>query len=189
MWVVAILTFLTGLIVFALCIPLRLIFRMDIYGKPKASIEFKWLFGLVKKTVALQRRRPERRRARLQQLLKSLRSRSTLRNVLRLSRDVLRRLKIDDFATDFRLGLDDPADTGLLFAAIGPPTFLLNSFLNRRIRLQPVFDDGPVFEGYLEAAISLHPIHMISPLVRFLFSSTDLSFLKHLLLNRWRKKN
>ncbi len=200
MWVVATLASLALLIILALCIPLDVTLHIDMYGRPKARTRLVWLFGLVSKETRKERKKPEEkreavkvkrklseRRGRAKAIFQILRTKGLLRQFKHLLKTMLSHLKIRDLRVNLRVGLDNPADTGLLFAFIGPATLFLNSSFIHEIRVQPVFDKA-VFEGYLYAAVRLRPIQLVPPLLRFAFSLTTMRVLKILVLTKWKRK-
>ena len=200
MWVVISLASLAVILIFVLCVPLDMTLHADVYGKPKLRLKLSWLFGLVskevtrgkepkeKKKLVKEKRKPREGKRRLKDILEILRTRGLLSQLKRLLRDVLSRLKIRDLIADFRVGLGDPADTGLLFALIGPATFWLNSSLSHQIRVQPSFEGEGVFEGYSHGVVRLRPIQLVIPFLRFAFSIATIRVAKRLVLTKWKRK-
>ena len=200
MWVVISLASLAVILIFVLCVPLDMTLHADVYGKPKLRLKLSWLFGLVskevtrgkepkeKKKLVKEKRKPREGKRRFRDILEILRTRGLLSQLKRLLRDVLSRLKIRDLIADFRVGLGDPADTGLLFALIGPATFWLNSSLSHRIRVQPSFEGEGVFEGYSHGVVRLRPIQLVIPFLRFAFSIATIRVAKRLVLTKWKRK-
>ena len=201
MWVVATLASLAAIIIFVLCIPLNAVLDIDIYGRPKFRLRLVWFFGLVsrgitkgrkkpkeeEKRIAEGKRKPKKRKIKARTIFKILRTRGLIGQVKCLLRDILKCFKIRDLRADFRVGLDDPADTGLLFALIGPLIFFLGSSRVHEIRVQPSFEDEAVFEGYLRGAVRLVPIQLVVPLLRFVFSLATLRLIKILVLAKWER--
>lgn len=195
MWAIITLASLAVILILVLCVPLDFVFRADVYGKPKFRLRLSWLFGLVgkeltgrekpeeKKKAVADKREPRKRGKRARAVFAILRSRGLLRQIRRLLCDVLRRFNIKDLGADFRVGLGDPADTGLLFALVGSATVLFP----RKIRVEPSFEDEVVFEGYSYGTLRLQPIRLVSPFVRFVFSLATLRVIKKLVLTKWRK--
>ena len=200
MWVVATLASLAAIIIFVLCIPLNAVLDIDIYSRPKFRLRLVWFFGLVSRGITKGKkkpkeekrrvegkRKPKKRKIKARTIFKILRTRGLLGQIKRLLRDILKCLKIRDLRADFRVGLDDPADTGLLFALIGPTIFFLGSSRVHEIRVQPSFEDEAVFEGYLHGAVRLVPIHLVIPLLRFVFSLATLRLIRILVLAKWER--
>ena len=200
MWVVIALASLAAIIIFVLCIPLNAVLDIDIYGRPKFRLRLVWFFGLFSRGITKGRKKPKeekriaegkrkrkKRKIKARTIFKILRTRGLLGQIKRLLRDILKCLKIRDLRADFRVGLDDPADTGLLFALIGPTIFFLGSSRVHEIRVQPSFEDEAVFEGYLHGAVRLVPIQLVMPLLRFVFSLATLRLIKILVLAKWER--
>ena len=168
MWVVIALASLAVLFILVLCVPLDIALRIDVPGRPKFRVKLAWLFGLVSKEVregkkpeeterAAEGERKPGRKKRFKVIFQLLRTKGLLRQFKRLIGDVLRCLKLRDLAVNFRVGFDNPADTGLLFALIGPATFWLSPSFPGQIRLEPSFADEAVCEGYLRGTVRLSP--------------------------------
>lgn len=200
MWVVIALASLAAIIIFVLCIPLNAVLDIDIYGRPKFRLRLVWFFGLFSRGITKGRKKPKeekriaegkrkrkKRKIKARTIFKILRTRGLLGQIKRLLRDILKCIKIRDLRADFRVGLDDPADTGLLFALIGPTIFFLGSSRVHEIRVQPSFEDEAVFEGYLHGAVRLVPIQLVMPLLRFVFSLATLRLIKILVLAKWER--
>ena len=201
MWVAIALSSLVVLIILVLCIPLDLVVRVDVYGRPRFGMRLAWFFGLVRKEIGKGEKKAEekkrvvearpkrrRRRIRARTIFEILRTRGLLRQVSRLLRDVLRCLKIRDLVANFTVGLGDPADTGLLFAFIGPATFFLGSSFSHQIRVQPSFEDEAVCQGYLHGTVRVVPIKMITPGIGFVFSLPTIRMVKRLVVTKWKRK-
>ncbi len=200
MWVGITLASLAALIILVLCIPLDVVFHIDIYGRPKFRTRLVWLFGLISKDIAERKRRPKekreaakdkpkpgRRGIRGRVIFKILRTKGLLSQFKRLMVKIISRFKIRKLVADFTIGLDNPADTGLLFALIGPATFFINRSSSCQIRVQPSFVDT-IFEGYLYGTIKLRPIRLLTPFIRFAFSLATIRAIKTLVLSKWKRK-
>jgi len=176
-------------------------FRLDVDERPRFRMRLVWLFGLVSKEITKAKKKPEeerrvtegkrkprKRKIKARTILKVLRTRCLLRQLKRLLKDILRRLKIRDLTADITVGLGDPADTGLLFAVMGPATFFLGSSRIHEIRVRPSFEDEAVFEGYLSGAVRLLPIQLVIPSLRFTFSLAAIRVVKTLAVSKWKRK-
>ena len=201
MWVIATLGSIVVLIILVLCIPLDMAFHVEAYGKPNFRVKLSWLFGLVSKELGKGKREPEEKRKvtkgkpkrrkrgiRAKTVLQILRTKGLLRRLGRLLKDIVSRLTIRQFKVDFRIGLDDPADTGLLFAIIAPATFFLGSSWRHQINIEPSFEYEAVFEGYLYGSLRLQPIQLVPPCMRFVFSLSTIRVLKVLVLAKWKRR-
>lgn len=191
MWVIATLAGLAGLTIFVLCVPLDAALNIDTSGRPKSRLRLVWLFGLVSKEVKREKKKPEKKRKRrigFRTISRILRIKGLLRQVKDLVRDVIGQLKIRELAVNLKLGLDNPADTGFVFASIGAITPLLSLPSQYQLRVQPSFYDEAVFEGYLHGVLRLWPIKLVRPFVRFVFSLATLRVVKVLVLSKWKRK-
>lgn len=205
MWVIATLAGLLGLVILALCVPLYATFNIDTSAKPWFRLRLTWFFGLISKELTGEREKatgekatgekaagekPEKKKRGLEPgtIREILRTRGLLKRIKELVRSVLGQFKFRELAADIRLGLDNPADTGLLFSIIGPAKALLNLPARYRINIQPSFADEPSFEGYLQSTVRLRPIKPIGSALRFIFSPATLRAAKTLVLSKWKRK-
>ena len=201
MWVVAALASLVFLIILVLCIPVDMSFHLEAYGKPKFKMKMVWLFGLVNKELGRKKKesdgeenttesRPKRtkRTIKAKTILQIMKTKGFLRSLVNLLKNIFSHLRIKDFSANFRVGLDDPADTGILFATIGAATSVLSSLGYHQIRVEPSFEDEVVFEGDLCGTIRLSPIQLAPPFIRFVFSLSTIRVLKLLFLTKWKRK-
>jgi hypothetical protein len=192
LWVIIALAGLFTLVVLVLSIPLDLAFRLDVHGRPKFSLRLVWLFGLVSKDLKRGKKKPSKRKPRKRRggrgIFRILRTKGLLRQLKALVMDILGCLKIRDLSIDFRVGLDNPADTGLLFATIGPSLIFLSPSVRRSISIKPSFEVEAVLEGYAQAAVRLRPIRLLVPLLRFVFSLAFLRVIKTVVLAKWKRK-
>ena len=160
-----------------------------------------WLFGLVstdlkrkekkpeeEEKAVESRRKPRDRRADARVIFEVLRTKGLFRRLSRLVKSILSRIKIREIGANLRVGLDNPADTGLLFAFIAPANLLLSYASPNEIRLQASFGDEAVVEGYLYGTARLQPIQLVAPLMGFAFSLPTMRAAKTLILTRWKGK-
>jgi hypothetical protein len=201
LWVIAILASLVILVVAVLCIPLDMAVRLNAHGRPKFSLRLEWLFGLVsqesrggKKKRAEEKpqqiegkRKIRKKRANARLIFKILRTKGLLRQLKLLIRGIFSHLRIRELGADFRVGLDNPADTAILFAFIQPANIFLSPPFARQIRLQPSFGEA-AFEGYLHGTARMQPIQLVPPLLQFVFSLPAARILKVLVLSKWKSK-
>ena len=200
MWVIATLAGLAGIIILVLCVPFDAALSVDTSDKPKFRLRLAWFFGLISKEVSREKKKPEekkkvseekrkkKRRAEFGTILSILRTKGLLKQFVNLLKGILRQLKIRELAVNLRLGLENPADTGFLFAVIGSTTPFLNLPSRYQLKLQPSLSDEAVFEGYFRSVIRLLPIKLAVPLLRFVFSPATLRVVKTLVLSKWKGK-
>ena len=200
MWVVAIVLVLAVLILLVGCVPLEVSFRMQASGRPAFAVRVIWGFGLMSKELAITKKPPEKKgraaakpkpkmqAARTHIRRQILRGKGILRQLRRLVIDILCCLRLKELNAAIRIGLDDPADTGMLFALLGPAVVCVRSLGDHQITIMPAFEDEAVFEGYAHGIIRVQPIQLIPPFVRFVFSSPTVNVLKVLISNLWQRQ-
>lgn len=201
MWVIVSLTSLAILFILALSVPLDIALHMDIYGRPRVRMKLAWLFGLVSKEVTTRKKQTETKRrivegraglrerwSRFQTIVEILRTKGLLTQLKGLLQDVVGRLEIRDVAGNFKVGLDDPADAGVLCALAGPATLFLNSSFPCHLEVQPSFDGEASFEGSLEGTVRVRPLKLVAPLARFAFSSATIRATNRLISTRWKRR-
>ena len=201
MWTIAVLASLAALIVLLLCVPLDVVLRVNMDGRPKFRARLAWLFGLVSKDLRREKEKPEEekrategkrkgrdRRADARLLFEVLRTKGLLGQLGRLFKSVLSRIKIRELGANLRVGLDNPADTGLLLGFVAPVNVLLSSSFSHQISVQPCFADEPVLEGYFYGTARLRPIQLTTPLIAFAFSLPAMRAVKTLVLTKWKGK-
>jgi hypothetical protein len=196
----AILTGLGVLILLVFCIPLEITLRCEADDRPRFRLRLVWGFGLIRTelgrpkasqedvTAAVAQPKTEKRRARTNAVFQLLRTRGLFRQLRALAMDTLRCVRLNQFEADLRVGLDDPADTGLLFALLGPAVVLLSSVWHPRIKVVPSFEDEAILEGYVYGTIQVRPIRLLPPFLRFVFSPPMLSVLRDMMLRLWKQQ-
>jgi len=199
LWVIAVVAGLMGLITLTLCVPLDTVFHLEIPERPRFRLRLVWLFGLISQELRRAKKEPEekkpaeerpkkKRAANFRLILKILRTRGLPGKTANLVRDVLRQFKIKELSVNCRLLLDDPADAGLVFAVAGATAPLLNLPPKCQFSVEPAFSDEIAFEGHLHGVVSLKPIRLVWPLLRFILSLAMLRVIKTLVMSRWKRK-
>jgi hypothetical protein len=195
-WVVVALASLVVVLMLVLCVPVDAVLTLDTSAERKFRFRLVWLFGLISPELSRERRKPKARqpgRAKrkrgigLRTIWRILRTRGLLTKIKNLARDALPQIKIKEIAVNLRLGLDDPADTGLLFAVIGAARPFMKLPRQYELTIQPSFSSQPFFQGYLHGILRLQPIRLVIPFGRFIFSPTMLRVLR--VLASSRRKN
>jgi hypothetical protein len=89
---------------------------------------------------------------------------------------MIKTIHIAGFYIRLRLGLDDPADTGRLWAFLGPLAVFVSNLSNATVQLQPDFQTEIV---YLDSRgrIRIVPLQVIVTVFAFLFSPITVSAL------------
>jgi hypothetical protein len=196
LWIIALGVSLVALVAFFLWVPLDIILDIDMHGRPRVTGGYSWCYGLVRREFKHRpgkkpppqkppgrRRFPDIRRA-----WRMLTVRGLLNSLFRLGRGTLASFQWTGLSADFRVGLGDPADTGMLFAVLGPAAAILGPSVFERVRVRPAFEDDLTFEGYSRGRARLRPIRLLLPLLRFTFSRPAARALWRLLADRLKRK-
>ena len=134
-----------------LLIPLAIEFRLDWPERRNRDVRFTWLFGLVEVRAPrgdndqpatpvdddAQKQRPAKRRR--GNPLAAIRNRPFRQRLLRFVNAIWRAVGKEDVFVDVTLGLGDPADTGRLWAWVGPVSGVLARAPSARVNLMPDF--------------------------------------------------
>jgi len=200
LWVVAALASLAVVLILFLLVPVDMVLRVDVHGRPKFQLRFAWLFGLIHKEVTGGKKKAAekgkvvegKRKARkktggIRNIFEMLRVKGLVKQFKNLLKDIFSSIKVRDLVVNLRIGLDNPADTGLLFAFIGPAVLFLNPPFPHQIRVQPSFEEA-VFEGYSYGKVKMQPIQLVVPFLKFILSLAALRTIKTLVLSRWKRK-
>ncbi len=176
------LALLAGLLAL-LAVPLELAFSVRREGvRREGRGSLRWLFGLVRvrlggpgERVRAGPGRPASRRPRrggggARRMLALVQVEGFGSRLLRLARDLFRRIRIQELSLRVRLGLDDPADTGRLWAVVGPLAALPGL---RRVAIEPEFA-AETFELDGRGRIRIVPLRLLSVLLRFALSPVTL---------------
>jgi hypothetical protein len=158
------------LLVLLLAIPVTLNFRISVAHGVSRDLEVVWGFGLVRyrRVGSLTLRgRSRGRRGKVSprvakrspdaggRFLALARQRNVRRRLMRYLRDLWRTVRKEDLSLSVRMGLDDPADTGKMWALLGPVSGMLSNVRGVKVDLEPDFSEE-VFE--LEGAGTLRVV-------------------------------
>ena len=200
MWAIAVIVSLAVLFTLLLCVPLYLVFHTKVDGKPRFSMRLIWLFGLVSHELRRGKKKADEEETvehkqkqwdlawRMRVTFEVLRTKGLLRQLVSLAKRIRRKIKIKELIANFKVGLDNPADTGLLFAFIAPANLLLRYFLPHQIKIEPSFAGETILEGHLYGELRVRPIQLAAPLMGFAFSLPTLRAVKKLVLSKWKRK-
>ena len=198
MWGIAVLAALAALLVLALYVPRDLAFHGSTRDKPRFGARFSWFFGLVNKDIekgkarSVRKKKAKAKRRRRagdgRVFLDIIRTRGLLKQVVVLVKSILGCIHIRDTVLDLKIGLEDPADTGLFFSFAGPIAAFMNLYTTHIITLQPSTGDGITFECYTQGKARLRPIELVPPLLKFIFSAAFFRAAGIVIIRRWKRK-
>lgn len=181
---------MTGVVLFLavlvalLAIPLTLTFQVSWQEVFRNDAELTWAFGLVRKrilpaklkNVASKSEKPDRRTRRSwrssytkPKILSALRQKDFRRRITRLVGDVWHAVHKEDVKMRLRIGLGDPADTGQLWAVLGPVSGMLGSVQDVSVKIEPEFIDETL-ELVGNGSIRIIPLQIIYLAAAFMLS-------------------
>lgn len=188
---------LLALLIALMAVPLTVMFSIHRIEKTRGVVRFRWLFGLVRFQLRIPqaaRARPlpvptagekaksprqRKQKASAGELLSLIKQAAFRQRVYKFIRDMLRATHARNLFLRLRIGLGDPADTGRLWAIIGPISAMTRNLRSVAVRIEPEFVD-PVFEIESHGRFSLVPIQFIALTAAFMLSPTMLRAWRHL---------
>ena len=180
---------LTGVAVFLLllglllAIPVTLTFQVYWQQVVKGDIELQWAFGLVRVRLPASRlsgpsseeepeqtidhvERPTRKK---QRIFAVVRRKEFRQRIIRFICDVWHAVHKENLTLGVRIGLGDPADTGQLWAFLGPVAGILADVQETSIMIEPDFVDT-TFVLDSSGSIRIIPMQMIYLAIALLLS-------------------
>lgn len=196
MWTIIVLAVILGLValvLFLLWVPIDIVLQLQTEGNHHFTVRSVWLFGLINKQFAPMRRQPRpvaeppskpvqrtSLKGRLKVAVMMWRNRRLLPRLVDLGKELISRFKIKSLDINLRVGLDNPADTAMLFGIVGAIIYAFPASLLRRINLLPIFTE-PALEGYAYGIFTVHPIELIPPLIKFASSRDNRDAIKSII--------
>ena len=172
------------LLIALLAIPVTLTFQLSWQQGFRDDIRLQWAFGLVHMRVASFRSKtsfeksegPEQRTGRSdrssrknQNVFAAVRLKTFRRRIIKFIRDLWRAVHKRNVSLRVRIGVGDPADTGQLWAIVGPAAAILANIQEASITIEPEFFD-PIFELDSSGSIRLIPLQVICLTVALMLS-------------------
>lgn len=176
------------LIIALLSIPLSMNFSLITTESMQCYMHFNWLFGLLK----FRNQFPKQPQSQLSAEVKpkkhsdknkpnhAINRSLTLfnhsrfrRHIIYFIKRILRATQAKNLYLKLRIGLGDPADTGQLWAIMGPISGLLRNLKNMQIELEPDFFDT-VMEIESHGHFRIIPLQLIVLILVFLLSPTTI---------------
>ena len=201
MWFVIVLISLIILITLILCIPLELVLHANTEGQPKFSLKLIWFFGLLKRDLTRWRRtrggkavsKSEQKPGidwlqRIRSAFEIIQTRGLLRQLKLLLQRTYKSIHIRELAANLKVDLENPADTGLLFAFMAPANLALNYFVPYSIKIQPAFAGDALVSGYFNCGLRVFPIQVAGAMLGLVFSMPVLRITKRMVLSRWKRR-
>ena len=195
MWVVIWLAVALASLIAILSIPFEIHSHIEVYEKPKFRIRLTWLFGLLKKDIRAKKKpakkkekeKPGEGRKWLWAAFRIIRTKGMLKELRRLVKRILNSLKIRELRVNFKVGLDDPADTAFLVGIINFSRVFWKPSFPHEIDIQADYEGQVFLEGYTHLTVRVLPIQIVVSLLRFLFSWSSIKAMRILVVTKWKK--
>ena len=161
-----------GIVLFfilVLLIPIEMAFDTS---RPGAKARVGWAFGLLWKDLGGKKKKPKkpkkkkRRPAGAKAFLDFLATRGNVSGLLKLARRMIGGIRVKQLDAHLRMGLDDPADTGMLYSVILPILIPLNYIGSGNVRMDLCFEEAILdFTG--QGHVRVVPAQMIWSVLLF----------------------
>ena len=189
-----------GIVLFILLvssIPVDMAFEVGRPGAARSRMRVGWLFGLFGKEFSGRRkefnpgkkkpkeREPKRKKKKrsAKPFLSLLVTKGVARGLLKLSRRILSGVKVRHLDARLGIGLDDPADTGMLYAALWPVLVPITCNSSANVRMELSFEE-PALDLTARGQIRVFPIHMVWSVLLFALSTAGLRAMKQMVMRR-----
>ena len=133
------------------------------------------LDGIEEPKVRASKRKKKNRSAK--PFLSLLMTRGVVRGLLKLSRRILSGIRVRHLDARVRIGLDDPAATGILYSALWPVLVPLTNSSSAKVRMELSFEE-PALDLIARGRIWVFPIQMVWSVLLFVLSPTGLRAMK-----------
>ena len=174
-------------LILLLIIPVELVFDFNNLDNKRSSIEFKMFFGLIqfqlypKKKAKIKEKIVDskyrdkdadikgKKRFTFNKIFKIAMDEQFVAKVTGFIKNIFRSVKLRLEKLNIRLGLDDPADTGMLWGFVGPASAVLNFYCKHNVAIEPEFQDS-VLDIDARGKVSVIPIEIVFISLVFLLS-------------------
>jgi len=171
---------LTGVMVFLLvfiallAIPVTLTYQLSWRCALEGNMTLQWLFGLVRIQLpsieakasnletekTTQKKHEKRPSGKKSNPVAAIRQKSFRQRVYKFVRDFWHAIHKQNLKLRIRIGLGDPAETGQLWAIVGPVSGMLATVKEASIEIEPEFIE-PVFELDSSGSIRVIPLQLL----------------------------
>ena len=171
-----------------LSIPIEMAFDTS---RPGAKARVGWAFGLLWEDVGGGKKKPKRPKKKKKRspgakaFLDFLGTRGSVSGLLKLARRIIGGIRVKQMDAHFRMGLDDPADTGMLYSVMLPILIPLNYIGSSNVRMALCFEEEVLdFTG--QGHVRIVPAQMIWAVLLFGLSPAGLRVIRDMGVRRWR---
>ncbi len=169
-------------LILVLAIPVSLSFKTCWKQTMEGHVKLQWAYGLVSirhnllatKPKSAKLKKPKRNTRRVESssgrnFMAALRQPPFRRRLIKFVSDLWHTLEKSDVRVSLRIGLDDPAATGQLWAVIGPITGMLFGYREVSLVVEPVFHES-CFEVDSSGSIRVIPLKIVSIMLAMIVS-------------------
>ena len=179
-----------GIVLFfilVLSIPIEMAFDTS---RPGAKARVGWAFGLLWKDVGGEKKKPKKpkkkkKRSGVKAFLDFLATIGSVSGLLKLARRMIGGIRVKQLDAHLRMGLDDPADTGMLYSVLWPILIPLNYIGSSNVRMDLSFEEAILdFTG--QGHVRVVPAQMLWAVLLFGLSPAGLRVIRNMVVRRWR---
>lgn len=194
-WLVVALASLIAILAAILSIPFDILCHVEVYEKPKFRMRLRWLFGLLKKDIRAKKKPAKKKkkgklgegRKWLWAAFRIIRIKGMLKELRRLVKAIFKSFKVRKLQVNFKVGLDDPADTAFLVGIINASRLFWKPSFPHEIDIRADYEGEVFLEGYTHLTVRVLPIQIVVSLLRFLFSWSTIKAARILVVTKWKK--
>ena len=181
-------TILLVLLLILLAVPVSMSFSISRNEKFQAFSHFQWLFGLVKFRIQIpteseaskpgirletDKEKSHKPRNNTRGVLSIIRRTQFRQHIIKFFYKLLHSIHAHELYLRLRIGLGDPADTGMLWAAMGPLSGMMKNLNSIQVEIEPEFIDA-VLEIDSHGQFQFIPLQLIALIVVFILSPTTI---------------
>ena len=177
-------------ILFVLSIPVDMAFDVSGPGAARSRIRVGWLFGLFGKELGRSRKKPQEQASKRKKKKRSakpflslLMTKGVARGLLKLVRRIFSSVRVRHLDARLVIGLDDPADTRMLYSALWPVLVPLTYNSSAKVRMELSFEE-PVLDLTARGRVRVFPIQMVWSVLLFALSPAGLRAMKRMVMRR-----
>ena len=182
-----------GIVLFTLLvfsIPVDMAFDVGGPGAARSRMRVGWLFGLLGKELGPRGKKPKEPTAKRKKKKRSakpflslLQANGVAIGLLKLCRRILSAVRVRHLDARLEIGLDAPADTGMLYSVLWPVLIPLTYNSSATVRIEPSFEE-PGLDLTASGRIRVFPIQMVWSVLLFALSPAGLRAVKRMVMRR-----
>ena len=180
------------LVLLILAVPVDIELLFDSQAKCKLRLRMIWLFGLFSQEIGQhkqKRRKKIKSRMDVQAAWRVLKIQGFFRHLKRLIKRIFRQIRVKALAVNIKIGFDDPADGGMIFAVIGAVKPLIGQPERFEFEVQPVFSNHSFVDGYVRCVFQIQPLSFIFSFLQWIFSVPTLKMVGIMVSSMWKNRS